>query len=152
MDDYLAKPVTIDHLRECLSRWIGGGGGPANVRRDTPALDPTMLSQLRGLDLGDGGAFMSEVVGLFLTLAPERLEALRNAARNGDAAAVRRLAHSFRTSCGNVGAARMHNLCAELEEQARRGDGGTAALVEELFAEYEAVRPALEAARITAAG
>jgi PAS domain S-box-containing protein len=155
MDDYLAKPVAIDQLRDALARWIAVPAPAAPPAEGAPrpaegVLDPGMLAQLRGLDVTDGGTFVSQVVGLFLNSAPERLDALRRALRTGDVSGVKRLAHSFRSSCGNIGATRMQGLCVELEESA--GEPGTASLIESLAAEYEAVRPALEAARTTAAG
>jgi len=59
---------------------------------------------------------------------------------------VERAAHSFRGSCANLGARRMAEICARLEDLGRTGSTeGSRELVRALETEYEGVRVALEA-------
>jgi HPt (histidine-containing phosphotransfer) domain-containing protein len=55
------------------------------------------------------------------------------------------MGHALRSTCGNVGAKRMHDLCASLEERADRPASELEPLVQALLEEYEQVRSALEA-------
>jgi HPt (histidine-containing phosphotransfer) domain-containing protein len=59
---------------------------------------------------------------------------------------VERAAHTLKGSSGNMGAARMAAVCAELEEAGASGDLGRAlGLLARLEEELGRVRPALEA-------
>jgi len=148
MDDYISKPVAFEDLAAALRRWVprgdaAGGASPAPVA-PAAGLDTRVLGELRALD-APGSGFFQGVIGLFLSSAPPRLDALSAAARSADAEGVRRLAHALRSTCGNVGAQRMHDLCASLEERADRPAAELEPLVQALLQEYEQVRSALEA-------
>jgi CheY-like chemotaxis protein len=150
MDDYIAKPVAIEDLALVLRRWVPvAGGGAAGavspfVPPAAPSLDARVVSELRALDT-PGSGFFQGVIGLFLETAPARVEALLSAAGTGDAAAVRTLAHGLRSTCGNVGAKGMHDLCARIEEQAGEGPAALEPLAGALASELRLVREALEA-------
>ena len=146
MDDYIAKPVAVEDLALVLRRWVpvedvrAGGDVPP---RPAAALDARVVSELRGLDT-PGSGFFHGVIGLFLDTTPGRVDSLVTAARSGDADAVRTLAHGLRSTCGNVGAKGMHDLCAQIEEQAQKGAPALEPLVAALTAELRLVREALE--------
>jgi PAS domain S-box-containing protein len=148
MDDYIAKPVAFEDLAAVLRRWVPRGeapeGKPAAKGAPAAGMDPRVLGELRALDT-PGSGFFQGVIGLFLSTAPGRLEALVAAVRAGDGDAVRRLGHALRSTCGNVGAKTMHDLCASIEEGADRPSAELEPLVQALVAEYEQVRSALEA-------
>jgi PAS domain S-box-containing protein len=151
MDDYVSKPVTPQSLEAALKRWIDVPTEPARPPTRTassPAepsdlLDDAVIQGLIAVD--QDGTLIDEVVGVFLRLAPVRLDALRNAAR-GNAGQLERTAHSFLGSCGNLGCRRMADLCARLEVLGRSGSTeGAPELVRALEEELAAVRPHLEA-------
>ncbi|HEV7501609.1 MAG TPA: response regulator, partial [Vicinamibacteria bacterium] len=148
MDDYIAKPFAFEDLAATLRRWVPRGetaeGALAATTLSAAGLDPRVLGELRALDT-PGSGFFHGVIGLFLSTAPGRLEALVAAVRGADADGVRRLGHALRSTCGNVGAKRMHDLCASLEEGADRPSAELEPLVQALIAEYGQVRSALEA-------
>jgi CheY-like chemotaxis protein/HPt (histidine-containing phosphotransfer) domain-containing protein len=149
MDDYIAKPVAFDELAEMMARWAPIARGPELVEPAAalpPAspLDPRVLGQLRALDV-PGSGFLHGVIALFLSSTPGRVDALGEACRRRDVATVRMLAHGLRSTCGNVGAQRMHDLCRQLEEDADRGTDTLASLSDSLRSEYGRVREALEA-------
>jgi HPt (histidine-containing phosphotransfer) domain-containing protein len=101
-----------------------------------------MLDQLLSID--EKGDLLAEVIDTFLRIAPVRLNTLEKAARKKDAVALERTAHNFLGSCGNLGARRMAETCAELEAAARAGaPEGAAGLVERLRAEFAEVKTAL---------
>ncbi|HZM51086.1 MAG TPA: response regulator, partial [Vicinamibacteria bacterium] len=148
MDDYISKPVAFEDLAAALRRWVPRGDSaedlpPAPVAPGA-GLDARVLGELRALD-APGSGFFQGVIGLFLSTAPGRLDALVAAVRSADAEAVRRVGHALRSTCGNVGAKRMYDLCASLEERAHRPAAELEPLVQALLAEYTQVRSALEA-------
>jgi HPt (histidine-containing phosphotransfer) domain-containing protein len=105
----------------------------------TPVCDPEALDRL---GRWGGEKLVHDLVALFRAQAAERLPALRAGLRNGAAAEVERAAHALRSSSGQVGAARVHALCAQLESRAAGGDlTGVPALLTSLegeLARYEA--------------
>jgi two-component system sensor histidine kinase/response regulator len=151
MDDYVSKPVTPQSLEAVLKRWIDVQVEPAPTptrRASSPPepsdlLDEAVIQGLMAVD--QDGTLIEEVVGVFLRLAPARLDALRKAAE-GNAGQLERTAHSFLGSCGNLGCRRMADLCARLEVLGRSGSTqGAPELVRALEEELAAVRPHLEA-------
>ncbi len=155
MDDYVAKPVKAEELDRVLRRWTSpdegtsategaaeGGGAPDAA----PPLDPEVIETLRSLQ-GEGEPdLVAELAGMFLDDATLRLEELRDAIGEADAGRVRGVAHSLKGSSGNMGATRVHEVCAELERVGKSGDLAAAPrLLERLEGELALARPALEA-------
>lgn len=69
-----------------------------------------------------------------------RIELIREAVDTGDPDAVRRTAHSFKGSAGNMGARRLTRLCRALEELGRNGKlSGGHELLGEIELEYRQV-------------
>ncbi len=148
MDDYISKPVAFEDLAAALRRWVpredSGEGMPAPPPSPSAGLDARVLGQLRALDT-PGSGFFHGVIGLFLATAPGRLDALAAAVGKADAGTVRSLAHALRSTCGNVGAKTMHDLCAALEERAERAPAELETVLQALLDEYGQVQTALEA-------
>jgi HPt (histidine-containing phosphotransfer) domain-containing protein len=82
-------------------------------------LDPKTLANLRALQRPGGGDVLSQIVHLYLEKAPQLLALLHEAVTRNDAAAIFRLAHSLKSSSGNVGAVTLVELCQELEVMGR---------------------------------
>lgn len=90
------------------------------ARLDSLAVyDTDAIAALRDPELGGDAAFLEEVVEAFLEDAPQHVRTLRAAFPIGDAPSVMRAAHSLKGSSGNFGAARLRELCADLEQHAR---------------------------------
>ena len=69
-----------------------------------------------------------------------RIELIRQAVVSEDVDAVRRAAHSFKGSAGNMGARRLTRLCRALEELGRNGEiSGGYELLGEIEVEYQQV-------------
>jgi len=103
-------PVTGPRKREARAE-------PPNM--SVQALQPQALEKLRTLG---GEALVSRVVGLFLELGPQRLQAGRQALADGDSGVAERSFHSLRSSAANVGAMEVSRLAALLEERLHRGE------------------------------
>jgi CheY-like chemotaxis protein len=159
MNDYLAKPMTLDRLAEVLNRWLPGqipvpvseraaAAARPTTEDEEPALDTSVLATLGDVERGGDPAFVVELIDLFLEdVAPTR-EALRSAATASDLATIVRIAHTLRSSAGNLGARRLQRLCGDVEAAGRREERGAATeAVPPLIAELERVAGALQAER-----
>jgi PAS domain S-box-containing protein len=144
MDDYVSKPVRpealaaalggVVPLEQAVAREPAGDGG---------AIDPTALQQLRAT-AGDD-EFVRELIVTFLSQAPARLAALREAIAAGDAEGVRRAAHTMKSNAMTFGVTGLEHAARELESAASATALDEAApLLERVEREYERGKAALE--------
>src|SRR5262249_18372104 len=146
MDDYLTKPVNPSALEAILRKWVDRGTAPAAPPTAAgAALDDGILAELRAFT---SAAFLHETIDLFFASAKKGLAALKDAHARGDMRLLERTAHSLRGSCAIIGARRMMQLAAGIEDQARAGRSeGLADLLVTLEAEHGAIRTALDRER-----
>lgn len=86
------------------------------------------------------------LVETFLSDSEERLNSIRAAYSAADGSALRHAAHSFKGSCGNMGATLLSGLCKQLEEAARHNDLDAAqGLITKVEREFTIVRTLLQA-------
>ncbi len=147
MDDYLSKPFKRDALAALLRRWLEGvgdtpgadsegAGRPEATGEDDP-LDRAALDALRELQMPGRPSVLANVVQAYLDSSAELLGELRDAAEVRDAEALRRAAHTLKSSSRNVGARALGDLCERLEAQSREGDvAGAKDRVEEIAAQH----------------
>jgi len=140
MDDYIAKPVDRDRLREALAV-VGASGSRARAETDW---DLSALDLLRE-ELGSDGA--EQVVEALMKDSPRLLSDLEKALESKDSAGLCRVAHQMKSHTAIVGAGALTSLLAEVEAVAATGttdgvadkaaDGGARyrRLVEELAVE-----------------
>jgi len=112
-----------------------------------PALpyDPTALAELQAVNPDDGGAFVAELVEIYLRDTPQLIGQFRQAVAAADFPDAARAAHTVKGSSGTFGAARMVEVARRAEEAAREcSSARLAAALEELTAAYAELAPALE--------
>lgn len=80
----------------------------------TPHLSYDVLNSLKDI-MEDDFNFLIET---FIRDSQDRLEKLHELVGSSDFDSIRRAAHSFKGSCGNLGALHLANLCAGLERKA----------------------------------
>lgn len=109
-------------------------------------LDPEVIETLKSLsDEGDPGLF-GELVEIFLDDTPTRLASIHEALGASDPQALEAAAHSLKSSCGNLGATRLADLCRNLEELGREGQlEGAQPLAQRSMEEFGRVQNALRA-------
>ncbi len=154
----------IDRARVCAQRQIIGRLGrhwrrrsPAAARNlnrsiemttetaGMPTIDMRSISQLAEGD-EDGDRFVAEIIDVFLADLSERVRAIALQMNQNDCAGVAATAHAIKGSCGHFGAARLTELCRDLEERARREPTfDIQPAISLMIAEAEQVREALEA-------
>jgi HPt (histidine-containing phosphotransfer) domain-containing protein len=112
-----------------------------------PTIDMRSISQLaEGDEMGD--EFVAEIIDVFLADLSERVRTIGLQMSRDDRAGVAATAHAIKGSCGHFGAARLMELCRDLEDRARRESGGDIEIaVFTMVAETERVLAALEAYR-----
>jgi HPt (histidine-containing phosphotransfer) domain-containing protein len=114
------------------------------VSQQPPDLDSTILDKLRKLEAAAGPGLVRQVIDLFLRPLDEKVARLRALCSAADAHAVEAGAHALKGVAAQVGAARVADACAALEEAARAGDlSGAAALLERLEAAAAGAHKAL---------
>jgi signal transduction histidine kinase/DNA-binding response OmpR family regulator/HPt (histidine-containing phosphotransfer) domain-containing protein/PAS domain-containing protein len=174
MDDYVSKPIRIEELVGALSKsrplegsqegeeqmdripLVSPQGGNVKVEAGSEApapapnaavLDPAALENLLAV-VGGEFDYLVELIDSFLEEAPQLLAELNQAVEGGDAAGVRRVAHSLKSNGADFGATAFSNLCKELEMMGKSGEVDSAAdLSGQVVAEYERVELALVAVR-----
>lgn len=88
----------------------------------TPFDEAALLERVEG-----DAELLREVVELFRADSPRLMEEVRAAVVAGDAAALKRAAHTLKGAAGNFGAAAVVAAALELEAMGRAGDLGGAA-------------------------
>lgn len=156
MDDYITKPVKPEELARALDRCPVASEAPPSFQGaalPTPdprpaAVDAAVLEDLRSLQGPDEPDFVTDLIDALLAELPERLAAFDERLAAGDARGIERMAHSLKSSCGNLGALPFSKLLGQVEADAK--SGALAAIgprLAQLRGEYLRVEPALRAER-----
>ena len=138
MDDFVAKPVTIQALTNAIERAVSAsrsGEEPPGEADGAPTggVDLAALASLQE-DLGGPDA-LARIVRLFLEQLDPQAEQIDASARGGDHESLGRIAHRMRSSAATLGAIGMADLLAALEAAATEGD---AAACDQLAASFAA--------------
>ena len=118
MDDYLAKPVSLEQLREKITRWLPVEGRPPEAPRDDVPIEYSALAELTG---GDAKA-QREVLSQFMRHGDDDAQSLRIAIASRQTDAIARFAHRIKGAAAAIGAARLTAACAQVEASAKRTD------------------------------
>jgi two-component system sensor histidine kinase/response regulator len=144
MDDYVTKPIDRAHLREALLRWLpadldaGPDAAGAPEQRSTPAA--LQLSQLSSV-VGDDPAKMRRYLELFASSTGTLMNQIGDSIDRREAPGLRRLSHTLKGACGNIGAVEMAGLARQLEQAAKAEDWSQAGdLWRELTGSFERTR------------
>ena len=108
-------------------------------------LDPAVVDSLRQLTVPGEPDVLSEVLRLFLDDVPRRVERLKAAWQDGNAAELQRAAHSLKGSSSNIGAHHLSDICKQLDERGKAGDlTGARQLLDSLDEEYGRVESEIQ--------
>jgi HPt (histidine-containing phosphotransfer) domain-containing protein len=94
---------------------------PAANEEKSP-LDLGALDQIRALERGGALNLFEEMIQLYFQDAAKLKGEIEEAATRGDGAALRRAAHTFKSTSALVGALGLSELCKELERMGREGN------------------------------
>jgi PAS domain S-box-containing protein len=131
MDGYVTKPIRSEELRQALTRHArppaGARGSPrVNPPANREALDKATLLARVGGDV----RLLRQILGLFPRECARLMGELHEAVARGDAARVKRAAHTLKGTLGNLSAADAYEAALRVEEL---GHGGDLASVGEAF-------------------
>jgi two-component system, sensor histidine kinase and response regulator len=132
-DDYMAKPVSRDALRNLIAKWLNRAAGqtvvadePAATDAPSPAtvaksdsqapVDHARLIEILGMDDAD---ILAEAMDMFVMTANETLAVLEKAYQAGDSKAAKGPAHSLKGSARMAGAIKLGDIAAELDAAAK---------------------------------
>jgi PAS domain S-box-containing protein len=135
MDDFVSKPIRFEALSDALIRAGKGRTPPAQTETEllqaqldllsdtpaSPALDETALQILRELKTEDGRSALTEMIEMFGQQTPAQLEQISLALTRYDAKAAEIAAHSVKGSSKTMGANKLAELCASIEEETSQG-------------------------------
>jgi HPt (histidine-containing phosphotransfer) domain-containing protein len=120
-----------------------GDGMVGESADDKCTVSLARIDRLRNL-LPGKEFLLDELIDLFVSDLPKRLNAITHALERADAKAVAMQAHALRGSAANFGASRLDELCGRLEEIGMRGGLAEApTMLNELGRESVRVRDAL---------
>jgi CheY-like chemotaxis protein len=151
MNDYLAKPVSLEQLGAVIRLWASKTSDATTnapdmqmVGDEQHVLDRERVSTFLAISRTQEG-FLDGLVRTFQQDVPSRLDALRAAAASNDPTDLALAAHALKSSCGSVGAKRMYAVASALEHDAMAGRlDGAVASIEQLAAEFPRVMAAYD--------
>lgn len=106
MNDYIAKPLKQEQLRQLIGRYIDFvQGDPQNeteTQREQYQYEYINLDYLKLVSGGDN-SYEKQATGKFLAITPSAVDALVNSIRRGDDERVRAHAHNLRSTISVMG-------------------------------------------------
>ena len=128
MDSYVTKPVSKDALLALVAQsvtHVPSSAAPARRAAHAAAaeitIDLAVVDELRLLGEATDQDFLAEIVNEFVHDTEPRLVDLREAAAQGDAPLVGRIAHSIKGSGDQLGGRRLALSCGRLERKVESG-------------------------------
>jgi CheY-like chemotaxis protein len=123
MDGYLAKPISLDELREVILQALrpkeAKTAEPAGATKPAGAvLDRALLE--RGF--GTNRSFAEDTMKLYLRDVPELMRLVRQAVEEGNAGELAEKSHALKGITGYFTRGEPYTLCRALEEMGRSGE------------------------------
>ena len=150
MNDYLSKPFTMVQLRNIIFKWLQtvedyeGDDAlvpePTAIEADSQAipteealLDINTLNGIRALQAPQAPDILAKLLEIYITRSPELITQLHSAIEETSHEEVRDQAHSLKSASGSIGARKIFELSAKLENMARDNDlTGAGEILEEI--------------------
>ncbi len=149
MDDYIGKPFTLEQLRAVLGGFITWDSGYPSIipgkeeERESP-LRSEVIAELRSLEQPGECRLIPTLVDQYTVDAESMIRTLRRSLAARDCEGFRKAAHQLKSASGMMGAHRMYDLCAKLEELGRSDNlDGCSGILDQAADEYELVVAAL---------
>ncbi len=140
MDDYLAKPVTLEQLRAVLTRWLPQhcvSAPPSSRATDTSdgqrEIDSSGAIDIEGLFAMYGGEALKEILQLFIRETQHLFGEAQFAIKREDSRTLANVAHQLKGLSAVMSAAEMEDISRELETAGKESNWQLA------LASYEAL-------------
>jgi CheY-like chemotaxis protein len=129
MNDYISKPISQGDLHMKLEKWL---------RTGVHAIDSEAIKRLQDLEDDNNQDLVKDLIQIFIDTSPEVIKNLKKSLQEENFQALSRQAHSFKSTCNNIGATRMGSIAAQLEKAKSQDDLTTLhKLVDALNEEYQ---------------
>ncbi len=150
MNDYLSKPFTIAQLRNVVLKWHPTTQGydtnentvSKSAADDTDSIASTdehnflnaaTLKNLRELQDPQSPDILQELLQIYRSSGIDLIEKLATSVQDGNCTGIREFAHSLKSASGNIGARKIFELSAKLEEMGREKTiDGSSKLLDEI--------------------
>ena len=127
MNDYLAKPILFEQLRDTIERWFGDifettPTKTSNLDGQRPEpMDIDLAIQKQLLEqLGEG--MLNDILGVFGSDTEERIALIKDAQEAKTAEAIAKQAHSIKGSAASLGLMTVVQRASDLEVEAKKGE------------------------------
>jgi CheY-like chemotaxis protein/HPt (histidine-containing phosphotransfer) domain-containing protein len=145
-NDYVTKPIVDETiLLEAIQRQLSRA--PATPSSASPESSPMQVAAIERLRKLGGDEFVNKMIDLFLDYTGTKIADARKAGTAGDLAALAKAVHPIKSSAGNIGASRVQELAARLEQLGKQPTGGEelSRLLDELEIAFAEAQQVLEA-------
>ena len=127
MDDVVVKPFTIQSIGECLEKWLNEFSADKTKTINSTAIetpeycsddkiiDETMLDNLREISGDSFEITLHQLHKLYVENSPASFTAIRQAHEERNLGELAKASHALKSMSYNVGASKLGNACAELE-------------------------------------
>ncbi|MDG6243189.1 MAG: PAS domain S-box protein [Methanolobus sp.] len=132
MDDYIAKPVSMNSLTELLDKW----SKELNAKKQEDA-SPDKLPHHTDILVFDKEAFMErmddnielarKLIATYMKYTPQHIESLKASVKSANSEEIANNAHMIKGSSANIGGMFLSSIASEMENIARAGKVGEAA-------------------------
>jgi CheY-like chemotaxis protein/anti-sigma regulatory factor (Ser/Thr protein kinase) len=131
MDDFLGKPVEIEHFFSVLNRWVGNKGPAseqtnneadnrsrwADLPMDLPGIElKSVLARLRG-----NPELLIRLLTEFSESKKDAVKDIRQALRSGDSETALKMLHNLKGLSGNISAVCVYKMSAAIDSAIREG-------------------------------
>ena len=116
MTDYFAKPFKKDEMIRMVERHTRSKKPGLNFSGSGLVLDMKRIKSLEDLGREAQNDLMKRLIALYRQYAPRALQTLKDAHANSNTARLRREAHQFKSSSGNLGLNRVYSILKHLED------------------------------------
>ena len=159
MDEYLDKPLVVNHLEACLKRWLRTEDIEASnatkilslipnreyEHAENLILDRQILRNISLLQQPGQPDIVKYVVEIFLKDTPRLISKLESAITEGNYEELRRNAHALKSSSAHIGAGKISEYAKELELHGKNQDMNEVAhLLQRVKEGYRVVTELLE--------
>ncbi|HLC15713.1 MAG TPA: response regulator, partial [Thermodesulfovibrionia bacterium] len=135
MSDYISKPIDVQQMFSCLSKWIRPKMGSAfsslpgisQAQSEDTAVNDGISESLPGFDIESALARLGGNEKLYRELLEEFYQQhknigaeIREALNKGDARTAKQLTHTLKGMAGNLSAYELHKVAGDLENSIKK--------------------------------
>jgi two-component system, sensor histidine kinase len=154
MSEYLAKPFKMDDLRALVATVVARrpeGIDHKSVEEQRQVLNPNAIANIRHLESEGSRDLLARYVSIYQANTPELLRSMCSSHEDNDMAALSFAAHSLKGESASIGADRLSQTAADIEQQIACGKPGDIDnLLKEAHQEFCEVARALQVGRCQA--